>query len=436
MGDPKITEDLIRELLSIKTEDKNLDFKESFNWGEKDNEFKVNIVKDLLSMSNTQDGGRILIGVRDEDFEFVGMTKDDFESFDTTKVNDFLQKFTDPVFYCSVHKYTVDEKYIVLIDVPEFNEEPIICKKVGNSSSNKEILKNGGIYIRTDKGSSELIPSSEEMRKLLGRSLIKKRDSLLKNIDHLFKGKTVTKEITSEDQYKNELQEGEKYLTSNLGGNFDKYNNCYWEVCSYPSEYNSHRFPNQTHIRDLLRDTEVNLRGWRFPYTDMGVNSSNFEKGRQSFSISGHHIEGYQIYQSGLFIWKKILHEEIKKKDEGDKVLMYEVTIFIITEYFLFLKRFYENLIINEELEIKIGLRNTKDRTLSYSQGGIPINDFYVCKTPNISIKRRFNTTDLIVSHKEISYEVIRDFFRLFNWDDINDDTINSYQIRLLDGML
>jgi hypothetical protein len=433
---PNSTEDLIRELLSIKTEDKNLDFKESFNWEEKDNEFKLKFVKDLLSMSNTLDGGKILIGVRDKDFEFVGMTKDDFESFDTTKVNDFFQKFTDPIFCCSVHKHIIDEKYIVLIDVPEFDEEPIICKRVGNSSNNSVILRVGGVYVRTDKGTSVLIPSSEEMRKLLGRSLIKKRDSLLKNIDQLLKGKTVKKDIIPEDYYKTEIQEGQSYLTGNLGGEFEKYNNCYWEVCSYPTEYNPHRFPNQTYIRDLLRNTEVNIRGWRFPYTDTKGNSSNFEQGRQSFSISGHHIEGYQIFQSGLFMWNKILHEEIEKKDEGGKVLMYEVMIIIITEYFLFLKRFYENLIPNEELEVKIGLRNTKDKKLSYLQGSIPINNFYVCKIPDISIKKRFNTTDLIVSHKEISCEVIRGFFRLFNCDDIKDNTINSYQIRYLDEML
>lgn len=436
MSSSNTTENLVRELLELKTENKNLDFKESFNWEGEDDDSKLKIVKHLLSMSNTLDGGRILIGVKDKSYEFVGMTKEDFESFDTTKVNDFFQKYTDPTFSCFVHKHIIDDKYIVLIDVPEFDEEPIICKKVGNSSSNKQILKNGGIYIRTDKGTSELIPSSEEMRKLLGRSLIKKRDSLLKNIDQLFKGKTVTSEIIPEDQYENEIQEGENYLTSNLGEEFEKYNNCYWGICSYPTEYNPHRFPNQTYIRDLLRNTEVNIRGWRFPYTDMGDNSSNFEQGRQSFSISGHHIEGYQIYQSGLFMWKKILHEEIKNQSENDKVLMYEVSIWIITEFFLFLKRFYEDLIPNEELEIKISLTNTKDRKLTYSQGGSPINDFYVCKTPNISIKERFNTTDLIVSHKEISCEVIRHFFRLFNWDDISESVIDSYQTRLLQGRL
>ena len=164
----------ISQLIKIKTESKNLDYKESLNWDKSSDEEKQRITKDILAMANTQDGGRIVFGIRDSDFEFIGLSDDDFKSFDQTKVNDFLHKYTEPKFSCQVYKYLIDEKYVVVIDIPEFQEVPIICKKDAHSSiDNKQILKKGQIYIRTEKASSESIPSVQEMRELLGRAIAK-----------------------------------------------------------------------------------------------------------------------------------------------------------------------------------------------------------------------------------------------------------------------
>ena len=99
-----LSEDAVRELLDIKSENKNLDYKEKFNWNTSSKEEKTEIVKDILAMSNTQDGGNIIFGVRDNDFESIGLSEDDFKSFDQTKVNDFLHKYTDPKHTCHVHK--------------------------------------------------------------------------------------------------------------------------------------------------------------------------------------------------------------------------------------------------------------------------------------------------------------------------------------------
>src|SRR5580698_9420835 len=154
----------LEDLLSQKTETKNLDCKASFSWRDADNDTKCELVKDILAFMNTQNGGVIVIGVQDDTLEPVGMTESDFASFDTTKVNDFLHRYTDPKASCEVQKLTSGGLRFVVINALEFSDSPIICKKAANSSkeSSKTILNLGGVYVRTEKATSVLVPTSEE----------------------------------------------------------------------------------------------------------------------------------------------------------------------------------------------------------------------------------------------------------------------------------
>jgi len=174
------------ELLSTRTETRNLDYKESLNWSTSAIDEKAGIIKDVLAMANTAGGGHIVLGVRDSDLIPVGVASDVFESFDQTKTNDFLHRYTDPRFSCQIYKLVADNLRHVVIRVEEFPEIPIICKADLNSSRDRKLLlRRGCIYIRTDKATSEAVSSSEEMRELWGRALTKRETSLISTIQSL-----------------------------------------------------------------------------------------------------------------------------------------------------------------------------------------------------------------------------------------------------------
>ena len=88
-----ISEAHLQKLLAQRSQRKNLDYKESLNWNTAASDGKCELVKDILALLNTQDGGHIVFGVRNDTFEFVGLSEDDFASFDPTKLNDFLQRY-------------------------------------------------------------------------------------------------------------------------------------------------------------------------------------------------------------------------------------------------------------------------------------------------------------------------------------------------------
>lgn len=423
----------IYQLIEIKTETKNLDYKEDLNWDKSSNDKKLETVKDIIAMANTQDGGKIVIGVRDDDYEFVGLSEEDYKSFDQTKLNEFLHKYTDPKFSCQVYKDKIYEKYVVVIDIPEFQEVPIICKRDAHSSKNnsKQILQKGQIYIRTDKATSEVIPSAQEMRELLGRAIVKKGDELLNNIEHLIKGKPLKTTEDSEEKYKIEIKETNDYLSRVLGEELKKYG--YWEVYVYPTDYVAKRIAELKKIKELIEKSEVGLGGWHFPDTDNG-NASNFTKCRQAYTIWNKYIEGYRAYQSGLFVWKRAIWEDIEgRNSNGKPVLSFINAIYSITEFFLFFKRYYEEISPDSDLHIEVILNGTKDRKLIALDPSDSLEDWYIAKEDLIRIQEDIKVVDLRASYKEIANRVIRDIFTVFNWDNVSEEVIDKLQTKLIE---
>lgn len=132
-----MTDKDIGTLLEAKTESPNLDFKESLVWGKSHRDGCLEVIKDILAMSNTQDGGKIIFGVKDGDFEFTGLSEEAYESFDATPVNQLLRNYADPAFACSVVKREISGKKAVVIDIPEFSEVAIVCKQSANSRNSR-----------------------------------------------------------------------------------------------------------------------------------------------------------------------------------------------------------------------------------------------------------------------------------------------------------
>lgn len=431
-----LSEENIIQIVDKKTETKNIDFKEDLNWDRSSKVDKIGVIKDILAMSNAQDGGMILFGIRDNDFEFIGLPKDSYLSFDQTKVNDLLQEYADPKLSCQVYKKNIKGKNLVIITVPEFTEIPIICKKDFHFG-NKQILQTGQIYIRTKKASSEIIPTSHEMRDLVNRATIKRGDELLNSIKVLIKGKPIEKiSKKSFEIYNKEIKEGCHFLKKNIGSELNNYG--YWEVISYPDTYNPERIKELKNIDDLIKNCEVNLLGWNFPHTDRGKNASNFLNGRQSYTIWKEFVEGYRAYKSGLFLWQRAFVEDTKGYNINNKlVLDFIRTIRYITEFFIFFKRYYLEILKDDNLHVKISLNNICDRQIATLEPVLDIREnYYIAKEENLLIEEDVKYIDLKISYKEIVAKIIKKIFIVFNADDIPDSVISEWQDKIISRKL
>lgn len=433
-----MTEEVLKKLVGLKTETRNLDYKQTFNWADATNDQKCEIVKDILAMLNTQDGGRIIIGVTDSHYNLVGIDEESFESFDTTKVNDFLRKYTDPPCSCTVYKHKIDGFRIVTIDVAEFKEIPVLCKAHANSSNaSKMILKQGGLYIRTDKATSELVSTSEEMRELLGRALLKKGDQLLYSIETLIKGRPIDDPGAAKQAYEAELKNADQFITEQLNpiGNIRGF----WELRAFPTDYNPKRIPDLATVAKFINESEVALRGWNFPHTDR-ENASNFSRGRQShtaFTFTYETSEAYRAYESGLFFWRGRIFEDTYGGWADKRVLSYSDVIYRITEMFLFLKRYYEKFAEDATLHVDVTLSDTNGRRLTpmFAKDG-DLWGAYVCHEDRITFEGDYPVAQLRASDSMLARNAIRRIYELFNWNTADENTIENRQKLLLERRL
>lgn len=427
-----LTESDLEELLSQRTETKNLDCKVSFSWDTADSDAKCELVKDILAFLNTQDGGFIVVGVRDDTLEPVGMSDADFASFDTTKLNDFLQRYTDPRASCEVQKFTSNGRKFVVISVLEFKDSPVICKKAANSSSNpsKTILKLGGIYIRTEKATSVLVPTAEEMRDLINRAMLKRSDQLLSTIRTLLKGSPPTEKADIK-QYDGEIHEAGAYFVEVMPKDSEDYG-C-WEVTSMPQTYRRERVPNITSLYKALVESVVYLRGWKFPHFDR-ENQSNFQNGRQSHTAFMHHIEAHRAYQSGLFIWRGLYWENFRDlPKEYGKAMSFVNVIYTVTEFLLFFRRYYERIAPDAAIRFSIGMTDLEDRALVATDwDSAPFMGTCVARVPGLVIEKDYAVSEIRANAEEIAINIVQKIFEVFNWNGSDPNMIRGWQQRLL----
>ena len=139
----------IRDLIDLKCESANLDYKAGFPWTKDNRDKKFELIRDLLGMANTRDGGRIIFGITDGGYDFTGVSNDVFESIDPNNVVQMLHDHGDPKAICQITKIVIDGKKVVAFDIQEFEDTPIICiSSIRSSDQSRLILREGAVYIQ------------------------------------------------------------------------------------------------------------------------------------------------------------------------------------------------------------------------------------------------------------------------------------------------
>ena len=143
-------------------ETRECEFKSGRPW----HDLKLKIVKGALALSNIAGGGYIIIGVdenKTNPYEPNGMSKDYSDTYNQDDVSEFVNRYTDPHVDVELRWLSQSSQYYVVIQISQFENEPIICKKgCGNA-----IVK-GRIYCRAHKkveSTSSL--SVSEMREII-----------------------------------------------------------------------------------------------------------------------------------------------------------------------------------------------------------------------------------------------------------------------------
>jgi len=427
-----LTDDEIRDLLALKSEGPNLDYKAGFAWTKENRDKKYELARDLIAFSNTKDGGRVIFGVRDEDLALVGVSSDIYESIDTSSVVQMLHDNSAPEVRCGISKREIDGKRVVVFDVAEFDETPTICTNTiaTTDGAKRIILREGAVYIRTGAATTEEISSAEEMRSLISRAVRRTSDELLASIHGLLTGKPLGPSADSASAFAEEIAQADAFLLGKLGTNLES---GYFEVVAHPTTYDSKRIGSIPEVQTVVRQCEVALRGSPFPYTDM-KDSGPFNHGFQSTTVARGRAVGYRLSKSGLFLWKSAHWEDFQDKRgrDGERLISFISMIWSFTEVFMYLSRLYERIAQDATARIRVRMTGCDGRALAAFYELTHLWEGYISHEDTISEEREILVVELRASHLDIAREVVKHFFHVFGWADPADSMIVDWQQKLI----
>jgi predicted HTH transcriptional regulator len=155
------------------------EYKKAIAWN--DNvEFKHKIIKAILSMSNIRDGGYIILGVEKNNngrYEALGSEDSVVSTYEQEKVLEAANAFADPYVELELRVFRMrNNNSIVVIQVFEFVQDPVICKK-----NYPRILEQGRTYVRTfRKPESSADITSSDMREVIDLAIQKQFSKIVK----------------------------------------------------------------------------------------------------------------------------------------------------------------------------------------------------------------------------------------------------------------
>jgi len=148
-------------------EERDLEYKRSVSWDEPN--AKATITRSILGMVNLRGGGSIILGVeqQDDDFVLIGMRSNHARSFSQDEVAAYVNEHADPFVEIEVALVPYDGKEFIVIQVQEFAEIPVICRKE-IFLDGKAHLRKGSIYTRSRRIYETVeVPSQTEMREII-----------------------------------------------------------------------------------------------------------------------------------------------------------------------------------------------------------------------------------------------------------------------------
>lgn len=189
-------EEYVTSLIEAQAEESlNFECKVGFAWDNKQNSMgwvQAQAVQAILGFTNTEGGGLLLIGVKDDgkgNRDFAGLTADMLQTYSNTEaIQECIDKFADGQMTYSIKqvKYVkngVNQTYIA-IAVSEFKESPVLCTRdvpiKKSSGKEKFIMREGDLYARSRKGRFATVKATSlELKEIIRLAHTKDEERLL-----------------------------------------------------------------------------------------------------------------------------------------------------------------------------------------------------------------------------------------------------------------
>jgi hypothetical protein len=340
-----------------------VDAKAPLDW--KDNDTRAALAKDIAAFANSAGGGAIVLGKKEgigRSFEWLGLSKEQRASFDTTAVAQWVNNRFSPSIRFSCHQIEVDSKWYIVITVAEFTDTPVICTKPYQDSKGILLLQQGNIYVRTANAASAPLSTPEQVSHLIGRAVTKQQDRLREIFDSVLAGHTAKSVPTDEQRFSALASVVEGDL---LGEDNSAKDKGFWKLVIHPDTFMP-RWTSIDVLTSLMQRTMLHQR--RFP---QGI----LQPLRREWGISGGYCGAWGLAHEGLFLfmrgftedvmpWKSPYMGEENKQVEPGKWMNFDFAVDTFGDFFAFLSRFAQEFDPECSIRYSIAASNIKGRYL------------------------------------------------------------------------
>lgn len=421
---PRKVEDIVRDLIAVGGETRNLDYKGPTPFGPGRPE-KAELIRDIMCLSNTQNGGHLLIGVAETvtGYDPVGLNSADRATYDQTAIADAARLYCSVVPDFVVRKAEFDGRTFVLIEVSEFDTSPIVCTRDQHTSDGRTlVLRAGTVYARTTGASCEPIQTAEDMNGLIELATTKSATKWMGQFRDLLQGAGVAALPPGgqpSPPHPPGIDQAEAFFEEQqLAPPF-------WQVAMWPIEGGPNLSRRQ--ITNALAGASVLIRGWDMPHFDTAGQAS-FEDGIQSATHWRVHHEAFRAQRDGLFVWRDRMWEDLEGY-EG-KVDFISV-IWSFTEFLLFASQYASRALEGQTVVLEVVAAGLHGRELVSTRPGPILSQQYTSELAEFRDLRKLSAIELVTDHLSIARDMAREFFELFNWLE-SAGAIEHWQTRFL----
>jgi len=186
----------------------------------------------------------------------------------------------------------------------------------------------------------------------------------------------------------------------------------YWRVQIRPTHFDENRIKTLNECWEAVESSSVYLRGWDYPHVDhenktFGINHV------ASGADFGSSKEYWRLYQSGMFIHhfaciedyeidsNNVARYSVRTLSPSGKYLGIIVTLYTLTEIFLFASRLAAKQILDPSCEITIQLHKMQDRQLMFFDRLKHLRSGYICKIAELPFSQTYSIPDITSNYAE-----------------------------------
>ncbi len=426
-------------LLKYPGETPNTDYKAGVEFVES-SEFAVKLVKHSLGLANSG-GGYLIIGFKEVDSKPVPdnkLTAQIVSSYEVTRLSQFVSKHIrgSDTLKLVVWKIPYQKIDYPIIEVFSFDKKPFFCSSTKNDSHDKEIIKEGALYVRSAKTNTVELADPSNWENLIDLTVKKRNDEALSRFQSLLEELGIQKQFREEKRIKvtvaptviynskttSNSKEVEEILTK------EGFKNAYFEAVHWLPE--DDKKWGQGTLLKAAEKAKLHKTGWPIGivlHTPEGK-PQPMEHGIKAVVVAKRSWPSFDYWfleENGYYYFARNYQEDEEKESS---LMFFDTRIWRIAEIIDHCISLYTELEVNptSKIHLEISHKSLKGRSLAASNPGRLM--LYERKATSNEVKWEIDTTldDLATSRKTYIEEAARKLFILFDFFEPDQSVLDS----------